>query len=208
MIHPTRLLRTAHKLIWRLLLVLLLTSGQIWLASGQAAPAALAAQPSNTIQASQAEASADNIPVRLMIPSLKIDTAVESVGKAEDGEAGVPQNSKNAAWYNVGPKPGAAGNAVISGHLDDKVGRAIFWRLRELKVGDTITVVDKAGTQRHFKVLEVAAYPYTKAPLNKIFGFDLEHDLNLITCTGRWNNSTHTYAQRLVVYTRLVEGAE
>ncbi len=198
--HPATLLQIFHKFIWRLLFVCLLTSGSIWVTTAQATPAF-----ANTPTAIQADQS-DNTPVRLIVPSLKIDTAVESVGKADDGEAGVPQSSKNVAWYNVGPKPGEAGNAVISGHLDDKVGPAIFWRLRELKVNDKLTVVDKAGTQRTFKVLEVAAYPYAKAPINKIFGFDLEHDLNLITCTGRWNNSSHTYSQRLVVYTRLVEG--
>ncbi|MCX6046020.1 MAG: class F sortase [Chloroflexi bacterium] len=201
--YPTALLRIFHKFIWRLLLVVLLTSAPLVAVLEQATPAF--AQPSSTMQADQT-ASTDTTPVRLIIPSLKIDTTIESVGKAEDGEAGVPQSPKNVAWYNVGPKPGETGNAVISGHLDDKVGPAIFWRLRELKVADTITVVDKAGKQRNFKVLEVATYPYAKAPLNKIFGFDLEHDLNLITCTGRWNNSTHTYSQRLVVYTRLVEG--
>ncbi len=190
---PIALSRNSYKFIWRLLLVVLLTGGQFWLTAGQATPVALA-QTANT----------DNTPVRLIVPRLKLDTAIQSVGKSETGEAGVPTNSKDVAWYNVGPKPGEAGNAVISGHLDDKVGPAIFWHLRDLKVDDTITVVDKAGTQRTFKVLEVAAYPYTKAPLNQIFGFDLEHDLNLITCTGRWNNITHTYTQRLVVYTRLV----
>ena len=189
--------RNSYKLIWRLLLVVLLIGGQFWLTTGSAIPMALAQV---TV--------ADTTPVRLIVPRLKIDAAIESVGKAGDGEAGVPTNSKDVAWYNVGPKPGEAGNAVISGHLDDKVGPAIFWRLRELKVDDTILVVDKAGTQRTFKVLEVTAYPYAKAPLNKIFGFDLEHDLNLITCTGRWNNGTHTYSQRLVVYTRLVEGGK
>ena len=148
--------------------------------------------------------NANDTPVRLLIPRLKIDAVVESVGKDAQGDTGVPQNSKDVAWYNLGSAPGASGNAVISGHLDDKVGPAIFWQLGKLKVNDTLTVVDKAGVQRTFKVIEVATYPYQQAPINKIFGFDLEHDLNLITCTGRWNNKTHTYTQRLVVYTRLV----
>lgn len=146
----------------------------------------------------------DMTPVRLIIPSIHLDATIEAVGQDAQGYAGVPQNSQNVAWYNVGPAPGEQGNAVISGHLDDKVGPAVFWHLGKVKVGDTVTVVDQSGVERTFKVLEVAIYPYKEAPLHKIFGFDLEYDLNLITCTGVWNHKTHTYAQRLIVYTRLV----
>jgi len=179
-----------HKFIIRFLFILTIASISPWLS----APTLLA----------QA-ADPASIPIRLTISRVGIDTVVESVGKSEGGEVGVPQDAKNAAWYNPGIVPGAPGNAVIAGHLDDKKGRAAFWRLRELKVGDTVTVVDQAGKQQVFAVIEVASYPYDQAPLNKIFGFDLEHDLNLITCTGRWNSKTHTYSKRLVVYTRLVE---
>ena len=188
--HPTHLSSHFHKFILQLLLGLIFASLTF---ASPATPAALAAAVND-----------NDTPVRLLIPRLKVDAVVESVGKDAQGDAGVPQNSQNVAWYNLGPAPGEPGNAVISGHLDDKVGPAIFRRLGELKVNDTLTVLDKAGLQRTFQVIEVAAYPYQKAPINKIFGFDLEHDLNLITCTGRWNNKTHTYSQRLVVYTRLV----
>jgi len=184
---------TPRKLLLRFCLVVLIAALQPGLLSGSL-PAVLAQ-----------EANAEHIPVRLLIPSIGVDTVIESVGKTDAGEVGVPQDSKNAAWYNLGIAPGQPGNAVIAGHLDNKTGRAVFWRLRELKVDDTITVIDAGGSERTFAVIEVAAYPYNQAPINKIFGFDLEHDLNLITCTGRWNSKTHTYSQRLVVYTRLIE---
>jgi len=181
-----------RKWLTRFCLVLVMLALQPWLLSGSMS--AVLAQAT----------TADHTPVRLRIPNIGVDTAVESVGKTEAGEVGVPQDSKNAAWYNLGITPGEQGNAVIAGHLDNKTGRAVFWRLRELKVDDTITIVDAEGEERTFAVIEVAVYPYDKAPINKIFGFDLERDLNLITCTGRWNSKTHTYSQRLVVYTRLI----
>lgn len=144
------------------------------------------------------------VPVRLKIPALNIDAVIQSVGKDSKGNMSVPSNSTDVAWYKLGARPGTAGNAVISGHYDDKVGPAIFYKLGKLKKGDTLSVLDSAGVSRNFAVVEVASYPYDKAPLNKIFGFDLEHDLNLITCGGRWNTRTHTYNQRLVVSTRLI----
>lgn len=157
---------------------------------------------------SQANAqSAASAPTRLQIPALKIDAAIQSVGKDKSGNMDVPNNSLDVAWYNLGPAPGAQGNAVISGHYDDSKGPAVFYRLGKLKIGDTISVINTDGSQRDFRVIEVASYPYTKAPIAKIFGFDFEHDLNLITCGGRWNSRTHTYNQRLVIYTRLIKNA-
>lgn len=146
------------------------------------------------------------LPVRLVIPSIGLDAAIEAVGQTPAGEMGVPAAALDVAWYKNGPIPGAAGNAVISGHLDDRYGRAAaFWRLGALHAGDTLTVVDAEGGERTFVVTEVVAYPYAKAPLARIFGFDIRRNLNLITCAGSWNSRSRTYTQRLVVYTRLVE---
>jgi sortase (surface protein transpeptidase) len=144
-------------------------------------------------------------PIRLRIPAIGVDTAIESVGKTKIGSMDVPSNTKNVAWYNLGVLPGEPGNAVISGHLDDPKGPAVFWKLGKLKVGDKVIVVDSDNMEHTFGVIALAAYPFDKAPLNQIFGFDLERDLNLITCTGRWNAKTRNYNQRLVVYTRLLE---
>ena len=145
-----------------------------------------------------------NKPKQLKIPAIGIDTAIESVGKTQTGNMDVPQDVKNVAWYTLGVPPGEPGNAVISGHLDDKKGPAVFWKLGKLKVGDKVIVVDSANIERTFGVIAVAAYPFDKAPINQIFGFDLERDLNLITCGGRWHAKTRNYSQRLVVYTRLL----
>lgn len=170
------------------------------------APAAWAVAPLQQSPSSAAAAAAtDQTPVRLVIPRISLDAAVEPVGQTATGEVAVPQEVGNVGWYNLGFMPGEQGNSVISGHLDSKAGRSeVFWRLRELKVGDRLSVIDQAGTERMFVVIERALYAYDKAPINQIFGYDLERDLNLITCAGRWNPRLHTYMQRLVVYTRLV----
>lgn len=155
---------------------------------------------------SQAAATQDErvTPQRLIIEAIGVDTTIEAVGKGTDGQVGVPQEKENVAWYSLGVAPGEQGNAVIAGHLDDKVGPAIFWRLRELEPGDTIIVIDSEGVERTFVVTEVASYRWDEAPLARIFGFDLERDLNLITCAGQFSRRDANYSRRLVVYTRLV----
>lgn len=144
-------------------------------------------------------------PMRLRIPAIGVDAAIESVGKTQAGAMDVPRDARNVAWYNLGPLPGTPGNAVISGHLDDVKGPAVFYKLRNLKKGDDIIVTGEDNVARAFKVMSVESYAYDKAPVARIFGFDLTRDLNLITCGGTWNRSARNYSQRMVVYARLAQ---
>lgn len=184
----------------------------VWTILLSAASPLWAAAPLPVVQAETSETAESpanppdgQTPVRLVIPKLRLDATIEAGGKTDDGALAVPQAFQNVIWYDLGIKPGERGNAVISGHLDSKAGRAVFWRLRDLQVGDTLSVFDQSGAERTFVVVERATYAYDQAPLTKIFGFDLERDLNLITCTGRWNKKLQTYDQRLVIYTRLAQ---
>ncbi len=149
---------------------------------------------------------ADAYPVRITIPALKIDTFVEQIGERADGSMATPTNPSNVAWYSYGAIPGENGNVVMAGHLDRADGSpAAFWNLAELKTGDEVIVYDSIQTAYHYTVTDQQSYPYNKAPLDQIFGFDLVSQLNLITCRGNWDRNRQTYSQRLVVYTELVK---
>lgn len=145
------------------------------------------------------------VPSRLRIPAIGIDTNVEQVELLSNGAMDVPTNIWNVGWLHSNPRPGDIGNAVIDGHKDSVRGSAIFGSLGELKVGDKLYVSDAYGYELTFEVYERASYPVAGADLDRIFGPTSEHQLNLITCDGTFVASKHTYDQRLVVYTRLVE---
>jgi len=131
---------------------------------------------------------------------------IEPVGQDKNGAMGVPQSVNNVAWYALGIKPGAVGNAVMAGHLDRAGGApAVFWSIGTVAPGDRIIVLAANGAEYHFAVTHQATYPYAEAPIEAIFGFALRSQLNLITCKGQWNPSTHNYSKRLVVYSELVE---
>lgn len=152
-----------------------------------------------------AEASV-GIPVELVIPSLDINTPIESVGQDANGNMDVPKQPMDVAWYNLGFRPGQSGNAVIDGHVDSSTGAPlIFANLASLQAGDLIYVKDDAGKTRKFVVTHKQAYPNEQTPLSSIFGADKKAHLNLITCTGIWDRSQMQYTQRLVVYSDLVE---
>lgn len=144
------------------------------------------------------------IPVRLRIPAIKVDTNVQSVGLLTDGQMGVPTNDTSVAWYKDGTEPGAAGNAVIDGHVDSKSGPAVFFYLKDLNKGDKIYVTDAHGTTYTFAVTDIEAYPRDNAPLARVFGSFGVPNLNLITCTGLFDTVAGTHDERLVVYSTLV----
>ncbi len=162
---------------------------------------------SSSIPPSFTQESASVQPVRLVIPAIKLDAFIESVGVLADGDLETPTGKpwEDVGWYSSGPLPGQRGSAVIDGHLDRPGGYpAVFWHLRELQLGDSVIVTDTMGRTMHFHVKQVALYPPQDAPLQAIFGNDGGTYLNLITCAGDWIPSQHQTTLRLVVYTSLV----
>jgi LPXTG-site transpeptidase (sortase) family protein len=142
-------------------------------------------------------------PVRLKIPTIRVDAAIEYVGVTPTGEMDTPKNYSNTAWYQLGPRPGERGNAAIAGHVDSKTGKAVFWDLARLKPGDEVFVDGDDGVTRRFVVVDLASYDRNNAPLEQIFGQTSEFHLNLITCdsTSTFDRSKGSYAANVVVYT-------
>jgi len=145
--------------------------------------------------------------VRLSIPAIGVNAPIESVGVRPDGAMETPGQHpwNDVAWYSAGPRPGERGSAVIAGHLDRPGGTpAVFWRLRDLHVGDIVLVVDAHGKTLRFHVTRMMYYPPQAAPVQDIFGNTAGSFLNLTTCAGGWIPPQHQTTLRLVVYTSLV----
>ncbi|MFN8516267.1 MAG: class F sortase [Thermomicrobiales bacterium] len=147
-------------------------------------------------------------PVRLKIPTIKVDAAIEYVGLAPDGAMDTPKNYSNTAWYQLGPRPGDLGNSAIAGHVDSKTGKAVFWDLPKLKAGDEVFVAGDDGVERKFIVTGIESYKREDAPLDRIFGPSTARHLNLITCDvdSGFNRTTSSYGGNVVVYTELAPG--
>jgi sortase A len=148
-------------------------------------------------------------PVRLIIPTIRVDAAIEKKGLAPDGTLSVPTGPFTVAWYQYGPRPGDAGSAVISGHYGPwRTGaHSVFDNLNQLKAGDIIEVKDDKGNQLSFKVRQTKVYS-KNAPASEISAiFNQNHGahLNLITCSGTWLAGQKTYTDRFVVFTDLVK---
>jgi len=145
-------------------------------------------------------------PKTLKISDIKVNANIQYVGLNEDGSVGVPSNEKDVAWYMFGPMPGESGNAVILGHRDSATNpNGVFRRLNELAVGDLIEVTDMNGNALKFKVVKKSSYDDKNSPIKEIFGTTEKKMLNLITCSGAWNQKTNNYTKRIVVYSELIE---
>jgi sortase (surface protein transpeptidase) len=143
-------------------------------------------------------------PLELQIPRIGVVAPVEAVGVDRDGAMAAPSGPFRVGWFDLGYYPGEPGNAVIDGHVDYvNVGPAVFWRLGELHVGDTILVTAPPKQVLTFVVERTAVYPYNDAPIKDIFGPSDVPRLNLVTCTGVFNRATRNYDRRLVVFAKL-----
>jgi sortase A len=145
------------------------------------------------------------IPKKIVIPSIGMEAPVTEVGYLENGEMEVPSNINEAGWFEPGVEPGGKGNAVLAGHLDGKGEPGAFYHIRDLKKGDTVEILGENEKTLIFQVLGVDSYFTNDAPLESIFGYHSKPRLNLITCSGDFNDEEQEYEERLVVYTQLVK---
>lgn len=144
------------------------------------------------------------LPVRLKIPKLKINAAIQYVGLTSAGAMDVPGGRAfraDVAWYKLGPRPGETGTAVIDGHSGRNPGPAtVFDNLEKLKKGDELYVQDGKGKTITFVVRESRSYsPTANAP--EVFSSVTGTHLNLITCI--WNQSAKAFTKRYVVFADL-----
>lgn len=141
------------------------------------------------------------LPVRLRIPNINVDAAIEQVGVTSRGAMDVPKGPDGAAWFKFGPRPGERGSSVIAGHYGWKNQiPAVFDNLHELQKGDKLYVEDENGVIITFVVRESRRYN-AKGNASDVFGsIDGKAHLNLITCEGVWSKVSESRPGRLVVF--------
>ncbi|MDQ2749767.1 MAG: class F sortase [Actinomycetota bacterium] len=140
-----------------------------------------------------------SVPVRLHIPSIGVQTALQALSLLPDGSLEVPSQWQVAGWFRGGVRPGDPGPAVIAGHVDSRAGPAVFYRLRELRAGAAVLVTRADGSVVPFVVDDIAQYPKDTFPAARVYGPQPVPVLRLITCTGDFNWATHSYLDNLVV---------
>lgn len=138
---------------------------------------------------------------RLRIPKINVDALIENVGLTSDGVMDSPKGPDETGWYNLGPKPGEIGSAVIDGHSGWKNGiPAVFDNLHKLSKGDKIYVEDEGGAVVTFIVRESRKYNPSADASDVFLSTDGKVHLNLITCGGIWDKISRSSSERLIVF--------
>ena len=160
------------------------------------------AQPYN---AAAAVPVASSVPVRIQIPSIGVDSDLMGLGLQSDGTMEVPQGGFPGGWYTGSPTPGELGPSIIAGHVDWGGSPGVFYRLRELASGDSITVTREDGSVTVFVATDIRQYPKAEFPTQTVYG-DIDHaGLRLITCGGAFDSSASSYDDNIIAYAALSE---
>lgn len=160
-------------------------------------------EPARLSNKSQSQELSPGLPVRLEIPSIAVNSFVQNVGVTPAGVMGVPSNTVDVGWFDIGPRPGEPGNSVFAGHFDGEHGEAgVFRNLYKLKPGDQIYVEDAQSETTTFVVRDSKLYDPGYAA--DVFNSSKGIHLSLITCDGVWNGVVKSYSKRLVVFADIV----
>jgi LPXTG-site transpeptidase (sortase) family protein len=145
-------------------------------------------------------------PKKLLINSLGINLPIIPVGVDIQGYLQTPKDWNMAGWYLKGARPGEIGNLLINAHYDNNLGQpAAFYRLKNINLGDTVSVLDSYGKQYTYKVVNTYYIAITDPDRSKVFEGSTKDKsiMTLITCGGVWIG--HTYDKRLVVNAELIQ---
>jgi len=143
---------------------------------------------------------APDLPKVITIPAISVKGYIQSVGIDQENRIAVPSNVHLAGWYINSVRPGENGLSIMDGHKDGTTLGGIFKNVEKLKNGDELSIEYGDGTIKEFKVVDVK-----KVSIEDAFDLmyekrdEIDRQLNLVSCGGRYNKEERTYDDRIIV---------
>jgi hypothetical protein len=148
-------------------------------------------------------------PTGIRIPAIGVDAPLTDVGLDPDGWLAAPPASVRnlAGWYRDAATPGARGTAVVTGHVDDAAGPAVFHGLGGLERGEAIKVDRNDGRTAVFTVYAVEVFDADDFPSRRVYGDTDRAELRVLTCGGDYRDDVDNpgYEGNVVVFARLTD---
>lgn len=144
-------------------------------------------------------------PKKIIIPTISVDNFIQNVDVTKNGEMATPGNINITGWYDRSSRPGQKGLSIIVGHVSGWTAKGAFYGLDKLKEGDIVTIVLGNDSKVRYKVVNINIVDTDKAAaylFNSIPG--VANELNLITCTGQYQDSIHMFNKRAIVQSVIV----
>jgi sortase (surface protein transpeptidase) len=144
-------------------------------------------------------------PKYLIIPAIKVDARVFKISVNANKQIEAPSNVYDTAWYDSSSLPGQPGAMFIDGHVSSWTADGVFYNLKSLKPGDSITVVRGDNKSFTYVVNALKVYPYNNVNMQQVLAAYTPYSagLNLMTCTGQVIKNTSEFNERLVVFSTL-----
>ncbi len=140
-------------------------------------------------------------PKKIKISSIGVDAFVQNVGVDQNKQIAVPNNVHLAGWFVDSVIPGNTGLSIIDGHVDGATQpNAVFRNLPKVKSGDTVDIEMGDGSIKTYEVFDIKTIKTEDAP-SVLYSQDIKvsKQLNLITCIGTFDRTSHSYDQRVIV---------
>jgi sortase (surface protein transpeptidase) len=145
----------------------------------------------------------DALPLRVDIPGLGVQAPVVARGLDERGALDPPPFDQPAVvgWYADGVKPGAAGTALMVGHVDTESRPAVFYKISAMRPGQKIRVVRDDGKVAEFTVDDVQVLTRDQFDAQQAYGprRSGRAELRLVTCGGSFDRATNSYTANVIV---------
>jgi LPXTG-site transpeptidase (sortase) family protein len=141
-----------------------------------------------------------NDPKQIIIPGIGVEAFVQKVGVDQNNEVAVPSNLHTVGWFVDTVRPGEKGLSLIDGHVTGRQNDGVFKDLNKLKRGDKFKVLLGGGKAVNYEVISSKSAK-TKESLSIMFSQNpkITSQLNLVTCSGKYDKKTKTYDERLTV---------
>jgi hypothetical protein len=127
-------------------------------------------------------------PVRLVIPSLGINSSITAMGRDANGVMGVPRGAHGISWFNISAFPGYRTdrivNAIFAGHNVWNSVPGTFANLHTITIGATVHIHYHDRTVGQFQVISSDCYPLDGVPISVMSRVGGSVRTTLITCSG------------------------
>ncbi|WP_171055423.1 MULTISPECIES: class F sortase [unclassified Nonomuraea] len=139
------------------------------------------------------------VPESIDIPSIDVEAPLMELDLLKSGEIELPpyEKPKMAGWFTGSAVPGEKGASVIIGHVDTKTAPAVFYKLRNLRKGETVKVERSDGKTVTFKVDGIEQVHKDAFPAKRVY---VEDGLKLVTCGGKFDYAKGEYLDNVIVY--------
>jgi len=138
----------------------------------------------------------------LRIPDINVVSRIKALGVTGGGAVDTPKNIFDTGWYSGGVRPGSPGSSLILGHVSGWTGPGVFKTLNKLAVGARFEIEKGTGEKIYYEVTKTEQIPASQVDMSKILATEVagQHDIKLMTCSGRYDPATKDFLDRFVVY--------